>query len=146
MKRVLTYGTFDLLHIGHLNLLERLRAMGDHLTVAISTDEFNRIKGKRCVMPYDERIRLVAALRCVDAVIPETNWEQKPGDVQRLGIDVFGMGHDWEGKFDHLSAYCDVVYLPRTGGISTTILREVIVKRASAPTVDLTTAASQSAS
>jgi glycerol-3-phosphate cytidylyltransferase len=123
MRRVITYGTFDLFHIGHLNLLERLRALGDHLTVAVSTDEFNSIKNKVCSMPYDERARIVGALRCVDQVIPEICWEQKVEDVQRLKIDVFGIGADWEGKFDFLKDWCDVVYLPRTVGISTTALK-----------------------
>lgn len=143
MKRVLTYGTFDLLHVGHLNLLERLRALGDHLTVAVSTDDFNRVKGKKCVVPFGERMRLVAALRCVDAVIPEEHWDQKPGDIQRLDIDLFGMGDDWTGRFDALSRYCDVVYLPRTDGISTTLLREVIIRRATSPRVDTSPDASQ---
>jgi glycerol-3-phosphate cytidylyltransferase len=126
MKRVITYGTFDLFHIGHLNILERLRALGDHLVVAISTDDFNTIKNKQCVVPYAERARIVRALRCVDEVIPEENWEQKIDDITRLQINVFGMGSDWEGKFDHLAKHCDVVYLPRTEGISTTSLRTTI--------------------
>jgi glycerol-3-phosphate cytidylyltransferase len=126
MKKVITYGTFDLFHVGHLNLLERLRALGDHLTVAISSDEFNRGKGKKCAIPYEDRARIVSALKCVDAVIPEHHWEQKTDDVQRLGIDIFGMGHDWEGKFDFLKSQCRVVYLPRTDGISTTMLKETL--------------------
>ena len=126
MKRVITYGTFDLFHIGHLNILERLRAMGDHLVVAISTENFSALKGKKSVVSFAERARIVAALRCVDEVIPEENWEQKIGDIRRLNINLFGMGDDWNGKFDHLSKYCDVVYLPRTEGVSTTFLREKI--------------------
>ena len=125
--RVITYGTFDLLHIGHLNLLERLRALGDHLTVAISTDAFNAGKGKASVSPFVDRARIVAALRCVDAVIEEHDWAQKATDIAAHRIDIFGMGSDWEGKFDDLSALCRVVYLPRTEGISTTIVRETIV-------------------
>jgi glycerol-3-phosphate cytidylyltransferase len=126
MKRVITYGTFDLFHIGHLNILERLRALGDSLAVGISTDEFNATKGKQCVVSYAERAAIVSALRCVDEVIPEENWEQKVNDIARLKIAVFGMGHDWQGKFDHLSKYCEVVYLPRTEGVSTTELRTKI--------------------
>jgi glycerol-3-phosphate cytidylyltransferase len=129
MTRVITYGTFDLLHVGHLNLLERLRALGDELYVAVSTDEFNRGKGKRCVIDYADRARLVAALSCVTAVIPEQNWEQKVDDIKRFQIDVFGMGSDWTGKFDELQQHCRVVYLPRTEGISTTYLRETIAER-----------------
>jgi len=128
MKRVITYGTFDLFHIGHLNLLERLRAMGDHLTVAVSTDEFNRTKNKVCSMSYVDRARIVAALRCVDRVIPEEAWEQKVEDVRKYQIDIFGMGADWTGKFDFLKEWCEVVYLPRTEGISTTSLKERIWK------------------
>ncbi len=123
MKRVITYGTFDLFHIGHLNLLERLAELGDHLTVAVSTDEFNLGKGKVCSMAYDERSRIVGALRCVDRVISEESWEQKLTDVQELDIDVFGIGDDWQGKFDYLSEHCEVVYLARTHGISTTSLK-----------------------
>jgi glycerol-3-phosphate cytidylyltransferase len=126
MKRIITYGTFDLFHVGHLNLLERLRALGDHLTVGVSTDAFNDIKSKQCVVSYEERARIIAALRCVDAVIPEETWEQKPDDIRTLKIDVFGMGHDWAGRFDDLAQYCDIVYLPRTEGVSTTSLRTLI--------------------
>jgi len=122
--RVLTYGTFDLFHIGHLRLLERLRALGGHLTVAVSTDEFNALKGKRSIVPYADRAALVAACRYVDEVIPENHWEQKRDDVIRLGIDVFGMGGDWEGRFDELGDVCKVVYLPRTEGISSTAIKD----------------------
>lgn len=126
MKRVLTYGTFDLFHVGHLSILERLRGLGDHLSVGISTDQFNAKKGKVCVVSYAERVAIVSALRCVDEIIPEENWEQKVGDIKRLKIDIFGMGHDWQGKFDNLAKYCEVVYLPRTEGVSTTELRTKI--------------------
>lgn len=122
--RVLTYGTFDLFHIGHLRLLERLRALGDHLTVGVSTDEFNALKGKRSIVPYADRAALVAGCRYVDAVIPEEHWEQKRDDVVRLKIDVFGMGGDWEGRFDELSDACKVVYLPRTEGVSSTAIKD----------------------
>jgi glycerol-3-phosphate cytidylyltransferase len=134
VTRVLTYGTFDLLHIGHLNLLERLRALGDELIVAVSTDEFNAEKGKRCVVSFEDRIRLVSALKCVTATIPETDWAQKAHDIKRLNVDVLGMGSDWEGKFDSMNLYCRVVYLPRTEGISTTFLRKEISRR-EAPTL-----------
>lgn len=124
MKRVITYGTFDLLHYGHINLLERAKAQGDYLVVAISTDEFNwNMKNKKCYFTYEERKRMVEALRCVDLVIPEENWEQKVTDVQEYKIDTFVMGNDWEGKFDFLKDYCEVVYLPRTPEISTTQIK-----------------------
>jgi glycerol-3-phosphate cytidylyltransferase len=126
MRKVITYGTFDLFHLGHLRLLERLRALGDHLTVAVSTDEFNAIKGKASVVCYAERAHIVAALRCVDVVMPETNWAQKRTDIAEHGIAVFGMGDDWAGKFDDLRDLCEVVYLSRTEGISTTMIRESI--------------------
>ncbi|ULJ63082.1 glycerol-3-phosphate cytidylyltransferase [Wielerella bovis] len=120
MIKVLTYGTFDLLHHGHIRLLERAKALGDHLTVAVSTDEFNLGKGKVCAYPYEERACIVAAIKYVDAVIPETTWEQKIKDVQEHNIDIFVIGDDWAGKFDFLKEYCEVVYLPRTEGVSTT--------------------------
>ena len=127
MRRVITYGTFDLLHVGHLNILNRARALGDHLTVAISTDEFNlNSKNKTCIMPYSDRAELVRHLKCVDQVIPEQSWDQKVKDVQAHNIDVFVMGNDWEGKFDFLKDYCEVVYLPRTEGVSTTEIKAFI--------------------
>lgn len=119
-KTVLTYGTFDLFHIGHLQLLERARALGDRLVVAISTDEFNAGKGKRSIVPFEQRKRIVESIRHVDLVIPETEWEQKTRDVQEHGVDVFVMGDDWAGKFDFLKELCEVVYLPRTKNISST--------------------------
>lgn len=125
MKRVITYGTYDLLHYGHINLLERAKALGDYLVVAISTDEFNwNSKQKKCYFSYEERKRMVEALRCVDLVIPEENWEQKINDVQEYKIDTFVMGDDWKGKFDFLKDYCEVVYLPRTPEISTTQIKK----------------------
>ena len=125
MKRVITYGTYDLLHYGHIALLERAKALGDYLVVAISTDEFNwNSKQKKCYFTYEERKRMVEALRCVDLVIPEENWEQKVNDVQEFKIDTFVMGDDWEGKFDFLKDYCEVVYLPRTPEISTTQIKK----------------------
>lgn len=128
MKRkvVLTYGTFDLFHIGHLNLLRRLREFGDYLIVGVSTDEFNSLKGKKTIIPYADRAAIVGAVRYVDAVIPEHSWEQKADDIRSHEADVFGMGHDWTGKFDHLRSVCDVVYLPRTEAVSSTELKRVL--------------------
>jgi glycerol-3-phosphate cytidylyltransferase len=120
MKRVITYGTFDLFHYGHLRILERAKELGDYLVVAVSTDEFNKIKGKTCVYSYEHRARIVAAIRYVDEVIPERNWEQKFDDIREHSIDVFVMGDDWKGRFDDLSSICEVIYLPRTVNISTT--------------------------
>lgn len=122
-KRVITYGTFDLLHIGHIRLLKRLAALGDELVVAVSTDEFNELKGKKSVYSYSDRAEIIASLAFVDKVIPESSWEQKVSDVQELGIEVFAIGSDWEGKFDHLKDYCEVVYLPRTDGISSSQIK-----------------------
>lgn len=124
MKKVITYGTFDLLHYGHVNLLERAKSLGDYLIVAISTDEFNlREKNKKSYFKYEERKRLVEAIRYVDEVIPENSWEQKEIDVKKYDIDVFVIGDDWTGKFDFLKENCDVVYLPRTPEISTTQIK-----------------------
>ena len=125
MKRVITYGTFDLLHYGHINLLQRAKQYGDYLIVALSADEFNwNEKQKKCYFSYEERKRLLEAIRYVDLVIPEENWEQKVTDVQEYHADTFVMGDDWEGKFDFLKEYCDVVYLPRTPEISTTRIKK----------------------
>ena len=123
MKRIITYGTFDLLHYGHINLLKRARELGDHLTVALSTDHFNARKGKQAFHNYADRATLLNAIRYVEAVIPEADWEQKIFDVERLKIDVFVMGDDWQGKFDFLKEHCEVVYLPRTPDISTTEIK-----------------------
>jgi glycerol-3-phosphate cytidylyltransferase len=126
MKTVLTYGTFDLFHIGHLRLLQRLRALGDRLVVGVSTDEFNHIKGKKTVVPFADRLEIVQSLKCVDLAIPETSWEQKVGDIRQHEVTIFGMGSDWEGRFDELSSHCQVVYLPRTEGISSTHIRKTL--------------------
>ncbi len=126
MKRVITYGTFDLFHIGHLNMLKRAKALGDYLVVAVSTDEFNTGKHKQCVYPYEHRAQIVQAIRFVDAVIPEKTWEQKIDDIQKYEIDVFVIGDDWEGKFDFLKEYCEVVYLSRTQNISTTDVKNTV--------------------
>ncbi len=124
MKRVLTYGTYDLLHWGHIRLLKRAKQLGDYLIVALSTDEFNAIKGKKAYHSYEERKMMLEAIRYVDLVIPEVSWEQKPQDIAEYHVDVFVMGDDWEGKFDDLKQYCEVLYLPRTEGISTTKIKE----------------------
>ena len=126
MKRVITYGTFDLFHIGHLNLLKRAKALGDYLIVAVSSDEFNLQKGKVCKIKDTDRMQIVEAIKYVDQVIPETSWDQKIEDVKKYDVDVFVMGDDWKGKFDFLKDYCEVVYLPRTEGISSTQLKEEI--------------------
>ena len=130
MKKVITYGTFDLLHYGHINLLRRARELGDYLVVVISTDEFNwNEKGKKCYFTYEQSKAMVEAIRYVDRVIPETNWEQKRTDVHDYDIDVFVMGDDWKGKFDFLKEEgVEVVYLPRTPEISTTQIKNDLNK------------------
>ena len=125
-KTVLTYGTFDLLHYGHLEILRRASLLGDKLIVGVSTDKFNEIKGKTCVLPYQKRKELIESLDYVDEVIPENNWDQKVTDIQGNNIDIFVMGDDWEGKFDELKVFCEVIYLPRTKGISSSKLRSIL--------------------
>jgi len=125
-KVVITYGTFDLFHIGHLNLLKRAKALGDFLIVGVSTDEFNELKGKKAIMPYEHRKEIVSAIKCVDMVIAEETWEQKIEDFKKYDVDILVMGDDWKGKFDHFKEYVDVVYLPRTKGISTSMLKKVL--------------------
>ena len=130
MKRVITYGTFDLLHYGHINLLRRAKEKGDYLIVALSTDEFNwNEKRKKCYFTYEKRKALLEAIRYVDLVIPEDNWDQKRSDVELYKVDTFVMGDDWKGKFDFLSDLCEVVYLPRTPEISTTQIKEDLNKK-----------------
>lgn len=124
MKKVITYGTFDLLHKGHIHLLRRAKELGDYLIVALSTDEFNARKGKKAYYDYEHRKIVVEAVRYVDEVIPEVSWEQKVADVKKYDIDIFVMGDDWRGEFDFLRTHCDVIYLPRTTGISTTKIKE----------------------
>ena len=125
MKTVITYGTFDLFHVGHLNLLRRAKELGDYLIVAVSSDRFNwEEKQKKCEIPDKDRMAIVEAIKYVDKVIPEDSWEQKIEDVKKYNVDVFVMGDDWKGKFDFLKDYCEVVYLPRTEGISSTQLKE----------------------
>ena len=127
-KIVLTYGTFDMFHIGHLNLLNRLKSLGDKLIVAVSTDEFNSIKGKKTLIPFEQRALIVQNIKCVDMVIPEKNWEQKIDDIKKYNVDIFAIGDDWQGKFDFLKDYCEVIYLPRTQNISTTELKKELNK------------------
>lgn len=124
MKKIITYGTYDMFHPGHLRLLKRAKALGDHLTVAISSDEFNKLKGKSSYYSFEDRAEIVDALTIVDEVIREDNWEQKVTDIQKLNIDTFVIGDDWEGHFDFLKEYCEVIYLKRTEGISTTKIKE----------------------
>lgn len=124
MKRIITYGTFDLIHYGHINLLERARKLGDYLIVGLSTNEFNEQKNKKCYFSYEERKRLVEAIRYVDLVIPEESWEQKANDIELYQIDTFVMGDDWKGKFDDLNSLCEVVYLERTPEVSTTKIKK----------------------
>ncbi len=118
LKKVLTYGTYDLLHYGHINLLKRARELGDYLVVGLSTDDFNIIKHKSSYNNYEERKLILEAIRYVDKIIPESNWEQKIHDVKSMNIDTFVIGDDWKGEFDFLKEYCEVIYLPRTEGIS----------------------------
>jgi glycerol-3-phosphate cytidylyltransferase len=126
MKTVITYGTFDLLHYGHLEVLRRARELGDRLIVGISSDEFNKIKGKKSKLDYLKRKELLESIGYVDLVIPETHWEQKMEDVKNNEVDIFVMGDDWQGKFDFLKEHCEVIYLPRTPGISTTKIKTII--------------------
>ena len=130
MKRVITYGTYDLLHYGHINLLTRAKALGDYLIVALSTDKFNwESKQKKCYFSYEKRKQMLEALRAVDLVIPEENWEQKRADVHKYNVDVFTIGDDWEGKFDYLeNENVDVIYLPRTPEISTEKIKKAIAE------------------
>lgn len=125
MKKVITYGTFDTLHYGHILLLQRARALGDHLTVALSSDAFNEIKGKASHFDFAQRCAMLKAIRYVDVIIPEDHWDQKRDDVTGNTIDVFTMGDDWEGKFDFLSDLCQVIYLPRTPSISSTAIKAI---------------------
>ncbi|TRO13757.1 glycerol-3-phosphate cytidylyltransferase [Ectopseudomonas mendocina] len=123
-RTVITYGTFDMFHIGHLRLFKRMRELGERVIVAVSTDEFNALKGKKALVPYAERYEIVAAIQYVDLVIPERNWEQKADDIRQYTVDCFVMGDDWRGHFDHLAALCEVIYLERTKDVSSTVLRQ----------------------
>ncbi len=133
MKTVISYGTFDLFHLGHVRLLRRLAALGDRLVIGCSTDEFNVSKGKQSVMSYAQRVEILESCRFVDRVFPENTWDQKRDDILREGAHIFGMGSDWEGKFDSLSDIVEVVYLPRTDGVSTTQLRELVLQNYTIP-------------
>ncbi|MES5812400.1 glycerol-3-phosphate cytidylyltransferase [Mammaliicoccus sciuri] len=124
MRRVLTYGTYDLLHYGHIELLRRAKQYGDYLIVALSTDEFNKLKNKKSYYNYEQRKMMLESIRYVDLVIPENNWEQKTDDVKNFKVDTFLMGHNWEGEFDFLKNHCEVIYLKRTEGISTTQIKK----------------------
>jgi glycerol-3-phosphate cytidylyltransferase len=124
---VITYGTYDLLHEGHIRLLKRAKLLGDYLIVGLSTDEFNRLKHKDSYLSYKQRKTVLEAVKYVDEVIAEENWEQKERDIINFGVDVFVMGDDWKGKFDNLGSLCDVVYLKRTTNVSTTQIKENIV-------------------
>lgn len=131
MALVLTYGTFDLLHVGHVNLLRRARALGGRLVVGLSSDRFNALKNKQSTQDYAGREAVLRAIRYVDDVFPEDSWEQKAEDIRRLGADLLVMGSDWAGHFDALSRYCEVRYLPRTEDISSSALKASIRQAAS---------------
>ena len=129
MKKVITYGTFDLLHHGHINILKRAKEIGDYLIVGLSTDEFNTSKGKGAYHSYAERKLILEAIKYVDEVIPEDTWGQKVSDIINNEVDVFVMGSDWEGKFDELASHCEVIYLPRTDGISTSKIKTDLLNK-----------------
>jgi glycerol-3-phosphate cytidylyltransferase len=126
MRRIITYGTFDLTHVGHVNLLRRAKQLGDYLIVGLSSDSFNSLKGKQSIFPYEHRKEILESIRFVDLVIPENNWEQKVSDIINYQVDIFVMGNDWAGKFDSLKEYCEVIYLPRTEDISTTEIKQMV--------------------
>ncbi|MDA9593120.1 glycerol-3-phosphate cytidylyltransferase [Porticoccaceae bacterium] len=128
MKVVITYGTFDLFHVGHIRLLKRLRALGDELVVGISTDEFNLSKGKQSFFSYEERAEILESCKYVSKVFPENNWQQKRDDIKKNEASIFAMGDDWAGEFDDLKDLCQVIYLPRTEGISTTDIKSTFLK------------------
>jgi glycerol-3-phosphate cytidylyltransferase len=130
MRRIITYGTFDLTHIGHINLLRRAKQLGDYLIVGLSSDSFNSLKGKQSIFPYEHRKEILESIRFVDLVIPENNWEQKVSDIINYQVDVFVMGNDWAGKFDSLKEHCEVIYLPRTEDISTTEIKQMVKNEA----------------
>ena len=124
MITVITYGTFDTFHYGHLEILRRAKDLGDRLIVAVSTDEFNLIKGKQSRFPYEKRVEWLQSIKYVDLVIPENNWEQKEKDIIDHNVNTFVMGDDWRGKFDHLQ--CNIVYLDRTPEISSTAIKTAL--------------------
>lgn len=126
MKTIITYGTFDMFHIGHLELINRIKSLGDRIVIGVSTDEFNLLKNKKSVIPYEHRAAIVSAIKGVDLVIPENSWEQKESDILKYSVDTFVIGNDWHGHFDYLKPLCEVVYLPRTEGVSTTEIKELL--------------------
>lgn len=128
MKVIITYGTFDLFHVGHIRLLKRLKALGDKLIVGISSDEFNELKGKKSFFSYKERAEILLSCRYVSEVFPENSWKQKRDDIQKYKADIFAMGDDWAGKFDELADLCEIKYLPRTEDISTTEIKTALSK------------------
>lgn len=128
MRTVITYGTYDIFHTGHLALLKRARALGNRLVVGISSDEFNRMKGKRSFFSFEERAKIVEELKCVDEVFREDDWDQKRADIINRGAHVFVMGNDWDGKFDELKDICEVVYLERTQGVSSTEIKQALAR------------------
>jgi glycerol-3-phosphate cytidylyltransferase len=136
-KTIITYGTFDMFHIGHLKLLQRLKTYGDKLIVAVSTDEFNEVKGKKTLIPYEQRAEILENIKCVDMVISENNWAQKIDDVKKYNIDIFAIGDDWKDKFDFLKEHCEVIYLERTENISTTKLKRSLSNFLSIPKEDI---------
>ena len=129
MRTIITYGTFDILHIGHINLLRGARALGDRLIVGLSTDEFNNKKHKVSLLNYENRKVVLEAMRYVDLVIPEETWEQKVEDVRKHEVDMFVIGDDWKSEFDFLSAFCEVRYLPRTMDISSTSIKQSLFSK-----------------
>lgn len=139
-KTIITYGTFDMFHIGHLRLLERLSQMAERVIVAVSTDAFNEQKGKKVLIPYEQRAAIVQAIEYVDLVIPEENWQQKSTDIATYNVDIFAMGDDWAGQFDFLKSQCEVVYLERTQDVSTTALKKSLSNFLSISKEDLTNA------
>ncbi|MGY6587768.1 MAG: adenylyltransferase/cytidyltransferase family protein [Wenzhouxiangella sp.] len=130
-KTILTYGTFDMFHVGHVRLIQRMAELGERVIVGVSTDAFNLKKGKRAIFSYHYRAEIISALKGVDHVIPEESWEQKVEDIRRHDVDILVMGEDWAGKFDHLRAWCEIRYLPRTQNVSTTTIRAAIDKLSS---------------
>lgn len=128
MKTVITYGTFDLFHVGHIRLLKRLSSLGDELIVGISSDEFNLEKGKNSFFSYEERAEILNSCKYVTSVFPEFSWDQKRLDIKKYNADIFAMGDDWKGEFDSLSDLCEVVYLPRTEDVSTTEIKRALAK------------------
>jgi glycerol-3-phosphate cytidylyltransferase len=126
MKKTITYGTFDMFHVGHLNLIKRLKNTCDFLIIAVSSDEFNLKKGKKTVIPFEQRVEIIESIKYVDMVIKENDWDQKILDIKEYNVDTFAIGDDWKGEFDFLKDYCEVIYLPRTEGISTTSLKKHI--------------------